>query len=198
MIRVENLSKSFGDNKIFENLSFTIEDGEWVGLYGPSGIGKSTIAKILCKIMSADSGAITGDTDSIQLVYQHPFAALDPRQKIGSALKELVRYKKWDWQDMLKMLHRVGLGEDILEHKPHQISGGEAQRVSIARCLMCNPKLLIMDEATAMLDVTTQANIWELVKSVTAEIGGSILVISHDLELINHLCTKIITLEEKK
>lgn len=190
----------------------TIEDGRIIGLYGKSGIGKSTLAKILCGVLPPDTGSIHIDgkllcSDNtvydrraglkIQMVYQQPYSSLDPSQRIYNGLSELIRYhhfskdKAQTEQIIFTLIELVGLDRDILNHLPHQISGGEAQRIAIARCLLFKPSLLILDEATSMLDVSTQANVIALVKRMTAEHNGSVLMISHDPELINYLCDQI-------
>lgn len=218
MIRAEELKKSFGEDLIFENAAFTIPAGEMVGFYGSSGIGKSTLAKLLCGVVKPDEGRIFLDDKllfsantpydrkrglAIQMVYQQPYAALDHNQKIGRGFLELIKYHKFapDKKSALEltrqMLSQVGLSKGILDHLPHQISGGEAQRVSIARSLLFDPRLLILDEATSMLDVSTQANVLRLVQRVMAPRGGSVLLISHDRELVDHLCGKIYIFEDK-
>ena len=212
MICGENIKKSYGGQTVLENVNFSIPDGKIVGIYGSSGIGKSTLAKILCGVLQPEEGSIYLDDQllysaktpydrkrglAIQMVYQQPYAALDHSQKIRDGFLELVRYHKFapDRKSaealMLQAVAQVGLSPEILNHLPHQISGGEAQRVSIARSLLFHPRLLILDEATSMLDVSTQANVLALVRRIMAEKGGSVLLISHDWELVRYLCDKI-------
>ena len=215
-IQGENLSLSFGEKHIFENADFTIPDGSVTGLFGRSGIGKSTLAKLLCGVYLPQSGSISMDGKplstpkgydrkaglSIQMVYQQPFTALDPSQKLGAGFRELICYHRFAPDRMSAdvltkdLLSEVGLLPDILGHLPLQISGGEAQRIAIARCLLFRPKLLILDEATSMLDVSTQANVLGLVRRLMAENGGSILLISHDEALVTHYCDRMYLLEE--
>jgi len=217
MIRGENLKKSFGKQLVFDNVSFTIPEGKTVGIYGASGIGKSTLAKLLCGVLQPDEGSIYLDGKllcsaktpydrkrglAIQMVYQQPYAALDHSQKIRDGFLELIRYHKFapdrKSTDALiaQAVAQVGLSSEILNHLPHQISGGEAQRVSIARSLLFRPRLLILDEATSMLDVSTQANVIALVMRVMAENNGSVLLISHDRELVDYLCDKIYVFDQ--
>lgn len=212
MIKVRNVSKSFDGRPVLHKADLTIEEGRMIGLYGKSGIGKSTLAKILCGVLPPDTGSIHIDgkllcSDNtvydrraglkIQMVYQQPYSSLDPSQRIYNGLSELIRYhhfskdKAQTEQIIFTLIELVGLDRDILNHLPHQISGGEAQRIAIARCLLFKPSLLILDEATSMLDVSTQANVIALVKRMTAEHNGSVLMISHDPELINYLCDQI-------
>ena len=195
----------------------TIPDGSIIGVSGASGIGKSTLAKILCGVTKPDKGEAFLDGQllvseksnydrrrglSIQMVYQQPHATLDPSQKIGAGLRELISYHRLtkNRQETEKLiadiLAQMQLPSKILAHLPRQISGGEAQRVALARCLLLSPKLLILDEATSMLDVSTQANLLALVKAQMLPNGGSVLFISHDRALTNFYCDTVYEFDE--
>ena len=195
----------------------TIPDGSIIGVSGASGIGKSTLAKILCGVTAPDAGAVFLDGKllvsqkeaydrkrglSIQMVYQQPYATLDPSQKIGAGLRELISYhhlaenKKAAEALIADVLTQMQLPPKILAHLPWQISGGEAQRVALARCLLLRPKLLILDEATSMLDVSTQANLLALVRAQMIPSGGSVLFISHDWALTNFYCDTVYEFDE--
>ena len=217
MISVQNVRKQFGEKTVLENASLEIPGNCVCGIYGESGIGKSTMAKLLCGVYKPEQGEIfIGDQLlvsavqpydrklglQIQMVYQQPYATLDPRQKIGAGFRELIRYhrlapKERERELTEDMLDKVGLEPDILTHLPHQISGGEAQRVAIARCLLFRPKLLILDEATSMLDVSTQANVLGMIRQRMNEGGGSILLISHDRPLVDFFCDQIYVFDNK-
>jgi len=217
MLRCTGLKKIIEGRLIFENVDFCVEKNEIVGLCGESGIGKSSLAKILCGVSSADAGEIYLTNElvlkaggkynrkkgmKIQMVYQQPYASLDPRQKIIRSFKELIAYHKLAGRGSENglidtMINAVGLESDILQHLPHQISGGEAQRIAIAKCLLFSPKLLILDEATSMLDVSTQANVLSLVRRIMYENGGAVLFISHDRQLVKHYCTRVYEFENK-
>ena len=211
MIALQNIDKSFNGKRVLQNISLEIPDNQICGVFGKSGIGKSTLAKILCGVCPPDAGRILLDNRclvsndrpydrrlgiSIQMVYQQPYATLDPRQKIGSGFRELIRYHRFapkgkEQALTEEILSKVGLEPQILAHLPHQISGGEAQRVAIARCLLFQPRLLILDEATSMLDVSTQANVLGVVRRQMRANGGSVLLISHDEGLVKSLCDQI-------
>ena len=217
MLEIKNCCKSFGNQTVLQDVSLTIPDGSIIGVSGASGIGKSTLAKILCGMTAPDAGAVFLDGKllvseksnydrrrglSIQMVYQQPYATLDPSQKIGTGLRELISYhhlaenKKAAETLITDVLAQMQLPSKILAHLPRQISGGEAQRVALARCLLLSPKLLILDEATSMLDVSTQANLLALVKAQMIPSGGSVLFISHDRALTDFYCDTVYEFDE--
>ena len=217
MLEINNCCKSFGSQTVLQNVSMTIPDGSIIGVSGASGIGKSTLAKILCGVMPPDAGEVFLDRKllvspkeaydrkrglAIQMVYQQPYATLDPLQKIGAGLRELISYHRLtkNRQETEKLiadiLAQMQLPSKILAHLPRQISGGEAQRVALARCLLLSPKLLILDEATSMLDVSTQANLLALVKAQMVSGGGSVLFISHDRALTDFYCDTVYEFDE--
>ena len=217
MLEIKNCCKSFGSQTVLQNVSLNIPAGSIIGVSGASGIGKSTLAKILCGVTAPDAGAVFLDGKllvsqkeaydrkrglSIQMVYQQPYATLDPSQKIGAGLRELISYhhlaenKKAAEALIADVLTQMQLPPKILAHLPWQISGGEAQRVALARCLLLRPKLLILDEATSMLDVSTQANLLALVKAQMVSGGGSVLFISHDRALTDFYCDTVYEFDE--
>ena len=217
MLEIKNCCKSFGNQTVLQDVSLNIPDGSIIGMSGASGIGKSTLAKILCGVTAPDAGAVFLDGKllvspkeaydrkrglAIQMVYQQPYATLDPSQKIGAGLRELISYHRLtkNRQETEKLiadiLAQMQLPPKILAHLPRQISGGEAQRVALARCLLLSPKLLILDEATSMLDVSTQANLLTLVKAQMLPNGGSVLFISHDRALTDFYCDTVYEFDE--
>ena len=217
MLEIKNCCKSFGSQTVLQNVSLNIPAGSIIGVSGASGIGKSTLAKILCGVTAPDAGEIFLDGQllvseksnydrrwglAIQMVYQQPYATLDPSQKIGAGLRELISYhrltkNKQETEKLIAdILAQMQLPSKILAHLPRQISGGEAQRVALARCLLLSPKLLILDEATSMLDVSTQANLLALVKAQMLPNGGSVLFISHDRALTDFYCDTVYAFDE--
>ena len=217
MLEIKNCCKAFGDQTVLQDVSMTIPDGSIIGVSGASGIGKSTLAKILCGVMPPDAGEVFLDGKllvspkeaydrkrglAIQMVYQQPYATLDPSQKIGAGLRELISYHRLtkNRQETEKLiadiLAQMQLPPKILAHLPRQISGGEAQRVALARALLLRPKLLILDEATSMLDVSTQANLLALVKAQMIPSCGSVLFISHDRALTDFYCDTVYAFDE--
>ena len=219
MLEIKNCCKSFENQTVLQDVSLTIPDGSIIGMFGASGIGKSTLAKILCGVTAPDAGAVFLDGKllvsqkeaydrkrglAIQIVYQQPYASLDPSQKIGAGLRELISYhhlaenKKAAETLIADILVQMQLPAKILAHLPRQLSGGEAQRVALARCLLLRPKLLILDEATSMLDVSTQANLLALVKAQMLPNGGSVLFISHDRALTDFYCDVVYAFDEDR
>ena len=217
MLEIKTCCKAFGNQTVLDDVSMTIPDGSIIGIFGASGIGKSTLAKILCGVTAPDAGAVFLDGKllvsqkeaydrrrglSIQMVYQQPYATLDPSQKIGVGLRELISYHRLtkNGQEtktlIADILAQMQLQTKILAHLPRQISGGEAQRVALARALLLSPKLLILDEATSMLDVSTQANLLTLVRAQMIPSGGSVLFISHDRALTDFYCDTVYEFDE--
>ena len=217
MLEIKNCCKSFGSQTVLQEVSLNIPAGSIIGVSGASGIGKSTLAKILCGVTAPDAGAVFLDGKllvsqkeaydrkrglAIQMVYQQPYATLDPLQKIGAGLRELISYyrlaenRRAAEKLIADVLAQMQLPSKILAHLPRQISGGEAQRVALARCLLLRPKLLILDEATSMLDVSTQANLLALVRAQMLPNGGSVLFISHDRALTNFYCDTVYEFDE--
>ena len=217
MLSVETLSKKYGSKGVLKNASFTVSRGEFVSIIGPSGEGKSTIARILCGTVKADSGNVRykgqvlsydkRDKEirrSIQLIPQQPFASLDPMQTIGKAISEpLLFHKLYRDRDEAKkrvceLLEQVLLPLVLYDRRPGELSGGQAQRVLIARSLTVSPSLLIADEATSMLDVSSQAQILKIFRQLRTETGLSVLLISHDKTLVESASDRIYHLSEGK
>lgn len=192
-----------------DHVSLHVREAEIVALVGESGSGKSTLA-----LASAGLGRLTSGridilgrpvTDlgarrslrdhraQVQMVFQDPHGSLDPRQSIGAGLRELRRLhrERTSWIDDAELMDRVGLDPELLERLPHQVSGGQAQRVSVARALLLRPRLLIADEPTSGLDVSVQAQIVNLLLTIRDEERLGILFISHDLSVVRHLCDRV-------
>ncbi len=210
LLHVENLSLSINDTPILNNVNFTINSGEILGLIGESGSGKSMTALSTIGLLphgSSTSGAIILDGndlvqlsekdlcdirgDDIGMVFQEPMTALNPVQTIGDQVAETLRiHTKTSKRDALKIardtLNRVGLPADQfpLTRYPHELSGGQRQRVVIAMAIALRPKLLIADEPTTALDVTTQAQILDLLKSLVDEFDMGLMLITHDLGVV--------------
>lgn len=227
MLEIFDLSKSFtlGDKKSkssvypLKSVSLSIDNGKKIGLVGKSGEGKSTLANILCGIEKPDGGSVSIDGLSlfdgknkydkkagvkVQLIPQKPLLALDPSQRIGSAIKETLVFSKAakrgkDAQEKaLRLFDVVGLESTLFSRLPVHLSGGQAQRAVIARALATNPRILVCDESTSMLDAATQKNVVELLDGLVKERGVSLLFISHDNALVKNFCDETYLLEDGK
>ena len=214
-ISVTAVSKSFRHAgkklSLFENISLTILSGEIVGLFGPSGSGKSTLGNIMLGLIKPDTGSIFWSSENIagmprkrfktlrplyQKIYQDPLVSFPPRQTIREALRDLLFYRLGLNADQAedKILYEtrtVGLRPFLLERLPSQLSGGELQRFSLARTLLAEPLFIMADEPTSRLDVSVQARTSRLIQFVVRERKIGVLWISHDIPLLENLCSRI-------
>lgn len=216
LLRVDNLCKTFGSGKqratVLHSINLTVNSGEIVGLAGESGSGKSTLARCIAGLHGYDSGAIffqdqvlprafrTSDfrlqTRNIQMIFQDPLSSLNPRLTIGDILLEPLRLNSRlppDEQQALALqwLQRMGLNNGDMSRYPHSFSGGQLQRIGIARALINRPQLLICDEPISALDVSVQAQIVNLLKDLRDELNLTLLFIGHDLAMMRYLCDRV-------
>ena len=222
VLKVTDLSKSFscaGKTEFFavDHVSFAVMPGEILGIVGESGSGKSTIAKLITRQIDATSGKIEIDGQDItrlkgrdmipvyakiQMVFQTPKGSFDPRRTLGDGICESLRNKgvpKTEREAKARsLLEQCGLSGDFLERYPHQVSGGQCQRAAIARALMCDPKILIFDEATSSLEVTVQKQIMELLQELQRKKELAYLFICHNLALVQQFCDNVIVLYDGK
>ena len=217
ILDVKDLTKNFYKNKqlftAVNHISFQLRQGECLGLVGESGCGKSTTVKMLTHLLKPDSGEILLEGTEIQhlkgkalkklyteiqMVFQIPQDSFDPRRTLGDSIMESMRnhnVSRKEAQNRLgQLLQQVELPPELADRYPNQVSGGQCQRAAMARALAVNPKIPICDEATSALDVTVQAQIIELLKRLQQEMDLSILLISHDLALVQHLCDRVIVM----
>ena len=211
ILEVQHVKKVFGSKLVLDDVSFTIDAGECLGIVGLSGGGKSTLAKIIARLIPSDGGKIflcgedithaTGNDfyRNMQMIFQTPEDSFNPRRTLGASIAEPI--KNFLGKDNLsgrvaELLMEVGLPKDYAERYPREVSGGECQRAAIARAISINPKLLICDEATSALDVTIQAQIVVLIKKLCVERNIACLFITHDLALLTRLADRGLVLEE--
>lgn len=219
ILQLNNVSKYFQvDNDktlvAVNQVSLELYKGECLAIVGESGCGKSTLGKLVTCIEQVSEGAILFKGQNItnyttrqlrelrrevQIIFQDPFNVFSPRMKIGDFLKEpFINYQKMKKIDALeeskKLLYSVELDDSYLEKYPHQLSGGELQRVVIARATALNPSLIVCDEVTSALDVSIQAQIIKLLKKIHAETDMTNLFISHDLALVQNFCDRVIVM----
>jgi ABC-type dipeptide/oligopeptide/nickel transport system ATPase subunit len=203
MLNVVHLSKSFtkSGNKhtVLSDVSFNVREQECLGIVGESGCGKSTLMNIIAGLERPDSGEIKfSKLTKIHMVFQNPLGAFDPQQKLGAAVMEgmlnMGMEKKQAKAKMLSLFAECGIPADCSMRYPHQVSGGECQRIAFARALACNPELLICDEATSALDITVQEQILELMHKIRKNRKITILFVSHDLAVVQEVCSMIIVM----
>jgi len=195
LIEVENLRVRYGAFEAVRGVSFTLGKGEILGIVGESGSGKSTIAKTLIGLEKPFSGRIAIGAKSMQMVFQDAVGSLNPKLKVGSALAEVVKVAK-SRRTPGELLEMVGLSPAVLDQYPRELSGGQCQRVSVARALACTPEVLIADEPVSALDVSVQARILNLLRQLRRELGLSILLIAHDLAVVKNVCDDIAVMEK--
>lgn len=217
MLEAKNICKSYdNDTKenslVLDNCNLIIHENEILGLMGESGCGKSSLAKILLKLMSMDKGELYFKGKNItnlknnklkffrqkvQFISQRPETFFDPMTKLYTSLIEPLNIFniKYDIITIENILEQVKLNPAILNRYPHQVSGGEIQRLSLARALLLNPELLILDEPTSMLDISVQAQILHLLKDLQKSKKMSYLFISHDKDVVNWLCDEVFIMQ---
>ena len=216
LLRVEDLCLTFGKTKAVDHVSFSMLEGEVLGLVGESGSGKTTLGRCIMGLYRPNGGSITfrghslsggarrksiadrcaGTASPIQMIFQDPMASLDPRMTVGESIAEgLVirgcRDRGEMSQKVAQMLELVGLQPGYAGRYPHEFSGGQRQRIGIARALVMEPKLLIADEAVSALDVSVQAQVINLLSDLRQRMHLSILFIAHDLAVVKYVCDRI-------
>ena len=202
-MRLEAIDVSFRyDRKspwILEHQNFTVETGERVGLFAPSGYGKSTLAMLLAGYLKPTTGQILLDgkplpkkgVSPVQLIYQHPEKAINPRWRLKKVLEESGSLQP-------ELLNSFGIEQQWLERFPRELSGGELQRFCVARALMSGADFLICDEISTMLDVITQAQIWNIILEEAEKRNMGLIAVTHNKALAKRVCTRVYDLSERK
>jgi peptide/nickel transport system ATP-binding protein len=210
------LRRTLATIKAVDDVSFTIDRGETLGLVGESGCGKTTTGRSILRAVDPTGGAIVylrpdGETvdlatlsrnelkpyrRDIRMVFQDPYSSLNPRMTVLDLVGEPLKVNKIATgkeleQRVAELLRRVGLRPEFMRRYPHAFSGGERQRIGIARALALNPQLVVLDEAVSALDVSVRAQILNLLQDLQAEFGLTYLFISHDLSVIEHICDRV-------
>lgn len=228
VIRIEGLKQHFlsGKNlfkkgyliKAVDGVSFSVKQGETLGLVGESGCGKSTLGRTLLKLYEPSAGKIFFEGEDIthystkrmrplrrdmQIVFQDPLESLNQRHTVGGILEEPfiihgIGSKKDRKQWVLELLDKIGLPHSAVTRYPHEFSGGQRQRIGIARAIALKPKLLICDESVSALDVSVQAQILNLLLKIQKEMNLSIIFISHDLSVVKHISDNVVVMKKGK
>lgn len=218
ILRVSSIKKSFlkdgQSNIVIDDVSFTINKGQCVGIVGESGCGKSTIVRIISGLLNYDHGEIYLDGNilsnkgrirlkevqgKIQMVFQIPTESFNPRMKLGKSIKEAMKKNLTSVEKeekLRKLFEECQLSYELSNRYPKEVSGGQCQRAAIARALASDPQLLICDEATSALDVTVQFNIIKLLKNIQRNREMAILFICHDIALVQQFCDYILVMNE--
>ena len=222
LVEVANLSEFFplqggllhrkvGEVRAVDDVSFTIRRGETLGLVGESGCGKTTVGRVLLRLIDPTGGTITFDGQDItkvggrklksvrrrmQIIFQDPYASLDPRQQIGESIGEGLRiHGIGDARERRarvgRMMELVGLQPYHARRYPHEFSGGQRQRIGIARALILEPDLIVCDEPVSALDVSIQAQVLNLLRSLQNEFGLTYLFIAHNLAVVEHISDRV-------
>jgi oligopeptide/dipeptide ABC transporter ATP-binding protein len=222
IISVKNLSRRFVTKRFFRkqevfsavrDVTFSVDRGEIIGVVGESGCGKSTLARLILRLLEPSAGEITFEgrdlaffskremrrlRQKMQMVFQDPYSSIDPRFTVQNALLEPYKVQglspgKAD-KRVAELLNMVGLDASLARRYPHQLSGGQKQRVGIARALALNPSLIVLDEPTASLDVSVQAQVINLLDGLRNELNLTYIFISHDLNLVRYFCDRTIVM----
>ncbi len=186
---------------VLKGVSFHILPGEILGLVGESGSGKTTLCRAILGMLKEWDGEIVHHTQRPQMVFQDPFSSLNPARTIGWILEEPLKVQgKLNRQQrreaVLELLEQVGLGAEYLDRKPSELSGGQRQRVAIAAAVITRPGLIIADEPVSALDVTIQAQILQLLVELKKKYGLSYLFISHDLNVVYQICSRVLVMRQ--
>ena len=211
ILEVRHVKKFFGKRLVLDDINFSLDAGECLGIVGLSGGGKSTLAKIIARLIPSDGGQIflcgedisaaTGNYfyRNMQMIFQMPEDSFNPRRTLGASIAEPI--KNFCGNENLReqvenLLVEVGLPKNYAERYPREVSGGECQRAAIARAISVAPKLLICDEATSALDVTIAAQVVALIKKLCAEKNIACLFITHDFVALKKLTDRVLVLED--
>lgn len=200
--------KKVGYVRAVDGMSFSIKERETLGLVGESGCGKTTLGKCILRLIEPTSGKIMWDDQNLldlnkrdmrkmrremQAVYQDPYSSLDPYMSVAAIIREplKIHHITCNKEKIIELLTNVGLDESYLHSYPRKLSGGEKQRVGIARAIALNPRFIVLDEAVAALDVSVKAKILNLLMDLQEELGLTYLFISHDLGIVYNICDGI-------
>jgi oligopeptide/dipeptide ABC transporter ATP-binding protein len=204
--------RQIGAVKAVDGISFDVKQGETLGIVGETGCGKSTTARLICRLMDPTSGTITFDGRDVgaqkgdalkalhrdmQMVFQDPYSSLNPRKSVGSIISDpFVIHGLYTEHGERKrrvqdLMDRVGLNPEHYNRYPHEFSGGQRQRIGVARAIALEPKLLIADEPVSALDVSIQAQVLNLLRELQRDMGLTLVFIAHDLSVVRHMCDRV-------
>jgi peptide/nickel transport system ATP-binding protein/oligopeptide transport system ATP-binding protein len=204
--------RQIGAVKAVDGVSFDVLDGETLGIVGETGCGKSTTARLLVRLMDPTSGSIVFEGEDIakaggaalkelhrkvQIIFQDPYSSLNPRKTVGSIISDpyiihgMYTGEGERKKQVQELMDRVGLNPEHYNRYPHEFSGGQRQRIGVARAIALRPQLLIADEPVSALDVSIQAQVLNLLRSLQREMGLTLVFIAHDLSVVRHMCDRV-------
>ena len=202
MLEVRSLRVRYGAFEAVRGVDFELRKGEMLGIVGESGSGKSTIAKVLMNLQKPSGGEIIRRAKGMQMVFQDAVGSLNPRMTVRQTLSEALRHAAKSeggvavgGKGAAGLLEIVGLPVSALDQYPREMSGGQCQRVSVARALASSPEVLIADEPVSALDVSVQARVLNLLRDLKDGMGLSILLIAHDLAVVKNVCDRVCVME---
>ena len=200
LVEVRDLHVRYGAFEAVKGVSFSVGAGEIFGIVGESGSGKSTIAKVLMGLERASSGEVVlgdpvpGRRLSMQMIFQDAVGSLNPRMTVRTALDEVLR-TGGSRRTAEELVDLVGLSSAVLSQYPREMSGGQCQRVSVARALAREPDVLVADEPVSALDVSVQARVLNLLRDLRRDMGLAIILIAHDLAVVKNVCDRVAVME---
>ena len=201
-IRKGIFSRTSGYVKAVDGVSFVLHRGETLGVVGESGSGKSTIARVITGLQKPTDGSVALN-GKVAMVFQDPLGSLNPRMTVRATLEESLKVQTPQPRNLVTsqprdLLSLVGLDASALDKYPHEFSGGQRQRICIARAIASKPELLICDEAVSALDLSIRAQILDLLEDLKRKLGLSLLFITHDLGVVQHIADRILVMNRGK
>lgn len=190
-------ARTVGQVKAVDGVSFELHCGETLGVVGESGSGKSTVARVITGLQKPTDGSFEL-RGKVEMVFQDPLGSLNPRMTIRAILQEAISQRQSNKQTIEQLLQMVGLDAAALDKYPHEFSGGQRQRICIARAIATGPELLICDEAVSALDLSVRAQILDLLEDLKRKLGLSLLFITHDLGVVQHIADRVVVMNRGK
>lgn len=198
VVETRGISKTYGAQQLFAPMDLQIRSGERVAVQGPSGTGKSTLGNVLLGLLPPDTGSVARGAGlrphAFQKLYQDPVGSFAPHISLAQSLRDAARLHRCDWKTVQRRLEQLRVPESLLARKPEQVSGGELQRIALARVLVAQPALLFADEPTSRLDPITQQEAIQILLSATQETGAALMLVTHDEHLAAAVATRRIGL----